>query len=249
MRATSILLCIALGAGLPQAARAGSPDASASSVGPVRVEVAESAGDVDMMRTWMLDAASQGMADAKVAVDEVLPGRELVVQIEGVVFDYQYLVGVRGPEGWIGTAQSMACSCKDDDLVARVRAAAADASPRLKGDPSVPVGPGEVGPKRRGLGPKGIAGAVLLGAGVAGIVGGAVLLTRPEDRSTKSDDLQRYEGTTTKPAGIAVLVLGGAAVVTGAVLLAVGLKARKKSVAWRPTFGARFVGIAVGGKF
>lgn len=249
MRAVSTLLCIGLGAGLPHAAHAGSPGAQTSDSGPIHVDIAESAGDVAMMRTWILDAASKGMADAQVAPNDTLPGREMVVQIEGVVLDYHYIVGVRTPSGWVGTTESMTCACKDQELIARIRAAVAEASPRLKGDPQAPVGPADSTVVRRPLGAKGIAGAILLGAGVGGIVGGAVLVARPDARTTRSDDRERYHGTTTKPSGIGLLVAGGVVAITGAVLLGLAVKARRKPVAWTPVVGSRFVGVSFGGKF
>lgn len=102
---------------------------------------------------------------------------------------------------------------------------------------------------RTRLRPSGQVGVAVLSAGAAGVIAGAVLLGRPDDRTTLADDPQRFERKSTKPAGIGVLVVGGAAVVAGAVMVALAVKARRKNVVWAPMLGPKSVSISVGGKF
>lgn len=126
------------------------------------------------------------------------------------------------------------------------------ASPPPTGDPTAP--PGEdtdtttpppatpIDDERRPLGPKGKAGIGLLagGAVVAGVgIGLAVPGWKPLDDDPTTE-------RSTRPIGIGVAAAGGAALITGAVLLALDRRAtsERRSASLTPTVGWRSVGLA-----
>jgi len=85
-------------------------------------------------------------------------------------------------------------------------------------------------PEDRSLDAKGKAGIGLLAAGVVAAGAGVGLVLAPA-RPLSEDPLRE---TYTQPPGYAVLAVGGAAIVTGAVLLGLGLRDRKRATARRP---------------
>lgn len=121
------------------------------------------------------------------------------------------------------------------------------------------------------LGPRGGAGAALLGLGSGVLIAGVVMAALPERRRPEAGDAQRYIGTSTKSPGYAFLGVGAAAVITGAVLLALDLRPRKRArrsaqarvdvrgrgpqpattrgMSWAPMLDATSAGISLGGSF
>lgn len=102
---------------------------------------------------------------------------------------------------------------------------------------------------RQRLGAQGITGAALIGLGAAGLVTGAVLSARADQRTVRENDPQRFDETGTKPIGYAALGVGGAMVITGIVLLTLDRRRHRKSVTWTPTVGHKLVALSLGGSF
>lgn len=240
MRAVSILLCIGLWAGAPSAARAAAPTESSTSADRVRVTIAQSAGDIDVMRDWMLDAAAKGMADANVSTSDVAPDRELVIEIEGSLLDYQYFVGVRTPTGWAGQSHRATCSCKDQDLITSVRSAIAALAPNLRAS-AAKASPASPDQRHGRHGAGGKAGAALIGVGAAAAIGGIVMLALPPRWSVDADIPAQEQGKTLRLPGAIIAGAGFALVAAGAVLVHRDRTKRRASVA--PTVGRRGFGV------
>ena len=96
---------------------------------------------------------------------------------------------------------------------------------------------------RPGLGAKGKAGVALLAGGGALVITG-VALAIPGPKPLPDNPLQQRN---LRPGGIVILAIGGAAAVTGGVLL--GLDRREARVAVSPAVGARFTGVSLAGRF
>ncbi|MDC0717799.1 hypothetical protein [Nannocystis bainbridge] len=108
-------------------------------------------------------------------------------------------------------------------------------------EPPKPVEP----PPPKGLGGRGKAGVALLAVGGVGFFVGLGLAVR---QPRPDPDMPLYE-ISTRPAGIATLGIGLAAVVTGAVLLALDRKAAKRRVSWQPSVGRGSAGLLLSGSF
>lgn len=99
---------------------------------------------------------------------------------------------------------------------------------------------------RKGLGGMGKAGIGLIAVGVAGAAAGAVMVALPP-KVDQDDPL--YE-ITYRPPGYATLAVGGAALVTGIVLLVVDRRrARTRTTALVPTLGPSTAGLSWSGRF
>ncbi len=241
MSAASILLSIGLVVAQPTAAPSSAASGGTSSARPARVTIAKSAGDLDVMRKWMLGAASGGMADAKVDASEVAADRELVIEIEGSLLDYQYFVGVRTPDGWAGQPHRAACTCKDDDLIKSVRGAVGQLAPNLRA-PKVESAPAAKRDRPQRLGRGGIAGVALISVGAAAAIAGIVMLALPARWSIDEEMPAQEQGKTLRLPGGILAGVGVGLVAGGAVL--VHRDRSKRRVAVTPTAGGRGFGVA-----
>ncbi|MFO0636908.1 MAG: hypothetical protein U0168_29100 [Nannocystaceae bacterium] len=213
------------------------------------VTVAPSVRSADAVRAWAQDGVSAALANDVVDPSEVGP-RALVVEVGGKTLDYVVTVGVRDATqaAWLAGPDTTRCACSPDALVEHVRGAVAQVIPSLRpqqapspaGDAAngaAPTGssprphPGDTEPPRRAR-PRSnamtAAGASTLAAGavVTGL-GVALALRRP--RYAVADDASVEHARTTVPAGVTLAALGGVALVTGVVLLAVGVTKAKKA--------------------
>lgn len=242
-------LVVAAAMVMPMRVRAAEPTRSEAPAG-VRVQIAESAGDLEVMRKWMHDAAAGGMGDAGVRASEIAAGRELVIEVEGALLEYAYRVAVQpGAPGQVD-APLVTCQCTDQELVARVRGAVASVAPKLRADvevaPPVPANVEETPPA--GLGAGGKAGAALVGVGAAASIAGIVLIALPPRYDADPGALEQEVGKTFRVPGGVTLGIGVGLVVTGAVLLHRD-RARAKRVAITPWGGQRSAGAVASFRF
>lgn len=95
------------------------------------------------------------------------------------------------------------------------------------------------------FGTRGIIGATLLGAGVAAVGAGAGLYVREvtEHPSRASWELRL------RPPGIAMMAVGGATAVAGAVLLGLQLSGKRKRHVVTPVVGSKLTGLMLRGRF
>lgn len=100
-------------------------------------------------------------------------------------------------------------------------------------------------PKPAPLGAKGKAGVGLLAGGAVALGVGIGLALRPDT----PDPNMPLNDISTKPAGGAVIGVGAAALVTGAILLALDRTAPKRRTAWLPAFGRGSAGFVISGSF
>ncbi|MFY0538434.1 serine/threonine-protein kinase [Nannocystis pusilla] len=100
-------------------------------------------------------------------------------------------------------------------------------------------------PPPKGLGGRGKAGVALLAVGGVGFFVGLGLAIKPP---RPDPDMPLYS-ISTRPAGVATLSIGLAAVITGAVLLALDRKAAQRRVSWLPSIGRGAAGLSLAGSF
>lgn len=147
--------------------------------------------------------------------------------------------------------ESFECECSDSELtaavIARLPAALerleerepAEADPVAKpdgtdpgnGQTTEPTGPTD-DPPRRSLGTLGKAGIAVGVVGAGTLIGGGILYSRGTRFDPPTGQLEERDGRNFKPPGVALMVSGGAALVTGVVLLVVDqTRPRKKASA------------------
>ena len=116
-----------------------------------------------------------------------------------------------------------------------------DPNRRIVETPSPPPGS-----DRTRLGTKGIAGVALLSTGLAATVTGAALWgSKSADHPTRPDLYLRL-----KPPGITMVALGGAATVSGVILVVLDRKqARSRKTAAAPMLGPGLAGVSLSGRF
>jgi hypothetical protein len=162
---------------------------------------------------------------------------------------YRYRVAIAAEHGW--SAEGTCQLCTEGELVQKVEATLAEAASHLPRHEAAPVPPPSAATKptksdRRSanLGKMGKAGIGLLvsGALVTSIgIGLAVAQPRVKDDTP-------LEKTTTRPPGYALVGIGAATLITGAILLSVDrTKVRRTAVA--PTFGPGTAGVVWSGRF
>jgi hypothetical protein len=100
-------------------------------------------------------------------------------------------------------------------------------------------------PQPRPLAGRGKAGVALLAVGGVGVGVGVGLTLKP----ASPDPAMPLNEISTRPAGLAVLGVGAAALVAGAVLLALDRKAANRRVTWLPAAGRGSAGLVVSGSF
>ncbi len=129
-------------------------------------------------------------------------------------------------------------------------AAAAEPEPEPEPEPEIEPPPPIVDEEPAGMGGKGKAGAALLGLGAAGAVAGVIMAVRPPTQVSPDNG---YELRRTQPPGYATLAVGGALLVTGAVLLVLDSRDRKRSrpkaTSVAPMLGPSVAGMSWSGRF
>jgi len=134
------------------------------------------------------------------------------------------------------------------DAAAAAAEAQAAEEPEPEPEPEVP--PPIVPEEPKGMGGKGKAGAALLGLGAAGAVAGVIMAIRPPTQDSPDNG---YDLRSTKPPGYATLAVGGALLVTGAVLLVLDSRERKRSrpiaTSVAPILGPNVAGMSWSGRF
>ena len=201
----------------------------------------EERGAVVLRDAGILPAQSRDDPSIEVSIAEVGSGDP----------GYRYRVAILGEEGWSteGTCQL----CTEGELVQIVEGALAEAAshlPRHTEPSAAPTtttttpSPTTTTTDRAPLRPMGKAGVGLVvgGATLLGIgIGLAVAQPRVKDDAP-------LEKTTTRPPGYALVGIGAAAVITGAVLLSIErTDARRTALA--PTFGRGSAGVVLTGRF
>lgn len=243
----SMLICGALALATPRLVLARTDGAGE----PVAVEVGGSVAEATVVRKWMMDAASRGMAAARVAPADVASGRIVAIEISGELLDYHYRVGVRAGGEWVGDPIEESCECGDDDLVARVEDAVEAVAPRLRGDaapPSTSPPPPKPGrDEKQRLSASGKAGAALVGVGAAATIAGVVLVALPPRWRVDEAAPEHESGKTYRLPGGIVAGVGAAMVVVGAVLIHRDRKPRRVTAA--PAAARGFVGMGASVRF
>ena len=192
----------------------------------IRVELADTVDDPELVTGWMHEAAVAGMAAADVSPEAIPAGRSLVIEIGGSLLAYEYTVGVRVGAAWHADLVSARCKCNDDLLVARVREAVTSVAPRLVGTtdattPATPDSPpASVAARPPKLGTEGKAGVALLAVGGGAALGGVAVLAlgRRPDGPTAAN-VERGRGRDFRAVGFAMLGTGLVVAIVGAVLL------------------------------
>ncbi len=230
--------------------------------------LADSFADAEkLVRAWANDATVAGLRKAEIDAEDVADGRVLVVELRGREFKYEITVGVRQGEDWLAKSGPVECKCNPDELVERLTAEVAAVAPELEakddsttgpavapatngGTGSPPdVAPPPSGDDRRPLKAGGKAGVALISVGGAATIAGIVLLALPPQEDL-ADDPERTDSTSYRPVGGAVLGVGLAGVIVGAVLLGIDRKrARSRNTALVPTFGPRSAGFVLSTRF
>ena len=117
-------------------------------------------------------------------------------------------------------------------------------------EPEIEPPPPIIDDEPKGMGGKGKAGAALLGLGAAGAVAGVIMAVREPTQVSPDNG---YELRRTQPPGYATLAVGGALLVTGAVLLVLDSRDRKRSrpkaTSVAPMLGPSVAGMSWSGRF
>lgn len=133
-----------------------------------------------------------------------------------------------------------------DAAAAAAEAQAEEPEPEPEIEPPPPI----VEEEPKGMGGKGKAGAALLGLGAAGAVAGVIMAVRPPTQISPDNG---YELRRTQPPGYATLAVGGALLVTGAVLLVLDSRERKRSrpkaTSVAPMLSPSVAGLSWSGRF
>lgn len=230
----------------------------------VDIRLAESLDEPDYVRAWTERAAKDGLAEAKVDVDEI-GARRLVIEVGGKVAAYDFVVGVQQDGKWIGEPTKRHCECGAQELVDRMREDVVAVAPSLRvvaetvpppvatAEPpaaSTPTNQTDRPPARQKMRPLGITGATFIGVGGAmALTGLALVVVGKRDRDgLRAAD--RGDVNFQRP-GIVVLSVGVGAVIAGAVMLGVerSRARRRAQTSWRPSFGGRQAMIVWSGKF
>ncbi len=244
---------------------AGDAEAAAPMRASIEVEAEALGDDAAPIARTVADAGDVVLRDA-----DVLPARNdddgtIRVQLSPLTDGgYGYITwGERGGSEVAGTRSEGQCAgCSSEDLAQavaqaieamlepmRATVAVEETPPPVEEPEPVPTPePHDDGGRVR-IGALGVGGIVLMGVGVGAIGGGAALLARGRELERAPEDPSRLEGKDFRPGGGALFAVGVAAVITGAVMLFVGVKkgkeARQRKAAFHPYVGPRAGGITV----
>ncbi len=242
-----------------------SASAAAPEGGPVvKVEVDGSIDRAEQVRERITTDAEKVLRDHDVAttVDPKAP-RSLTIEIGGERYDYAIELVVERA-GKADEPVRLRCECNYDELFAKVSEGVRESVPALQKADDEPVPPSTTPPATNGqpaappvepdrgptpLGGMGKGGIAALVVGTAALGTGIALAVIGEpEREGESE--RSVETTDFGPAGYALIGVGAAAVITGAVLIAVDRKrARKRAVSFSPWAGVGLAGITVFRRF
>jgi hypothetical protein len=265
--ARSIAIAVGFATAMPGVAvarTAGPPKASESrTVTPRYASVvvdATATGDVGPV----LRRRVQERADVLLRRNDVLPARNpddttvsvTVHEATGKDPGFEFTLAVTSSGARVGDVISAKCElCTESELVdaveSKLEGVIAELEPPKAAeapadDPVAPLTRQQDPPvdqDRRKIGGKGIAGAVLLAGGAAGIIVGGTLAALPDKPKVDEPLFEK----TTKPPGFALLGVGVGLAIAGGVLIAVDLTQRKKKrrAALSPSFGRDHVAATV----
>jgi hypothetical protein len=161
---------------------------------------------------------------------------------------YRYRVSIAGDEGWSseGTCQL----CTEGELVQKVEGTLTEAAshlPRHEAAPAPAPTPRSSPPSDRERSPLGKLGKTGIGLLVGGtlVAGVGIGLAAAPPRIKEDAPLEK---TTTRPPGYALIGIGAAALITGAILLSLDrTKAKRTTVA--PTFSRSTALVVLSGRF
>jgi hypothetical protein len=192
-RVLAVVIATALSSGGMSVTASAAPAATESSDVPafVSISIAETVRPTDVAQAWVSDGVQEALASASISATDV-GSRELVVELGGKALAYEVSVGVRQDGSWIAGPTTSPCSCHGDDLVAHVRTAVAGVAPKLRAD-EVVDDPGSSA-------------------------------TPPPELRPPVEDTSRAERRPLGKmggAGVALVVVGGAATIAGVALLAI----------------------------
>ncbi|MCR9165550.1 MAG: hypothetical protein ACE37F_00850 [Nannocystaceae bacterium] len=204
------------------------------------------------------------------ALDEEVPPGSIQIEVGGETAAFTVNVSLLDAEEVVfeQEADGEVCECGRDALTTftmkqvaaafEQRDAAKNASAPQPEEPhGKPAGPSTDGATPREIkpiGPLGIAGAVISGVGVAGVIVGAVYLPRPNESSPIESSYLTLDRTNYRTPAIGALVLGGAMVVGGTAMLVTDVVRRKKqrrkqATMVAPVLTPQTAGIALSGRF
>jgi hypothetical protein len=187
-------------------------------------------------------------------VDAADPKRVLI-RVSGTDYDWSVAVSVEKAGEVLRALDPAKCECTKEELIDRAMQGVVDLLPVLRGEddagtpppPSTNGGDRPTKGERKRLGAPGKAGVALIVLGAAGAIAGAVLLglgRRDEDANPQMRDEVSY----TAPGG-AVLGVGLAVLVVGAILVGVDRSRARKRAALLPIVTPRWAGIGLRMKF
>jgi hypothetical protein len=215
--------------------------------GPVMLSRLEEVGNLELRRAEILPR--------RAGDDPVIHVRIEVRGKEGDTYAIFSEITVRG-QLVEGSAREVVCSlCTEGEAVDRARSELLRLVPfvrarfRAAARPADDTPPPVVTPvddgKNKPLGARGKAGIGLL-AGGAVLLGTGIVLSVREPRPDPDDPLRE---TNTRPVGYAVLGVGAAAIVTGAVLLVVDRRKARRVAHLAPMIGRGSAGLLLVGRF
>lgn len=219
--------------------------AQAGPSGPIIVSRMEELGNLELRRAEILPS--------RLGNDPVIRIRVALQEGTSDVFLIRAEVAIRG-EQLEGSARDVTCSlCTESEVVERARGEIVRLVPYVRSQfkapekppPVVEVKPAQPKPEPRGLATMGKAGVGLLAGGV--VVTATGLGLSLAENPTDPNDATR--SINIHPAGYAILAVGGAAIIAGAVLLGLDRRNAKRSVAIAPTGGPSSAGIVLIGRF
>ena len=255
-----------LGCAFP--ARAAEPDE------PVRVALEIDPTALPPSRTpvdiveWISGAVSTTLSETDIVVDENAGTKVRLVLSRFGEHDIHYRLdaGIVMPSrSDLQYVRQLDCeACSDTEMVEMVSRYAASAAGWLHSaaardaveddattdDPIAEIPPAQL--DAPALGRLGIVGASVGAVGLAGVVAGAALLVHGRRESLDASDNELLNVTDLRPPGIAVLVSGGALLVTGVVLLAVDRSRRKRratAMTPSPLWTRGGIGLTLSGRF
>ncbi len=237
---------------VPVIARAGlEVDTSAAGPsGPVMLSRIEELGNLELRRAEILPR--------RAAEDPVIRVRVEVRGSEGDTYAIFSELAVAG-DTLAGSAREVVCSlCTEGEAVERARGELLRLVPFVRArfranrnpttrpsDTTGPADPPPPPPPDRRLGKLGKAGIGVLAGGVV-LLGAGIGLAVPEPRPNPDMPL---DATSTRPAGYALIGVGAAALVSGAVLLALDRRKVRRVAHLAPLFHPATAGLQLVGRF
>jgi hypothetical protein len=264
MRPTIIALAMALA--VPRiVAAAPAEDGAAAPVADsmLDVHVGASIARADVLSAKIRDDVVRVLRAHRIELDQQRETR-LVIGVGGEAYAYRVSLSVMRNGALVGDPiEPWICECTHEELLTRISQAVVDLVPRMQARAAAPepvsppapaplvVSPTPSTDRPRGLGSFGKAGVATLGAGLV-FVGTGIALAVAGDRTHRGPAALEREadGRDARPAGDAMVAIGAAATLVGAVLLAVDRRrARTPTVSLVPLAAPRLGGISLATRF